>query len=713
MIDWNTKIDANGKIDLAECPLYTEVYGKNSPVIKVYGYSMRLPLPPKDEEFINHGLPQDQQKFRPTLIPKSINLWEQEEQEAWISREYHRKHHGVWMFIDGRKYYIPGVMYFFMNYWALQSGEDVIFRITDLHFFLMLMYCFRDPRCLGLIDFKCRQIGDTEKVLCFIYWFISRYKNMKAAMQSVTETHVKKSYKRFVYAYKKMVWFMKAQNKGSDNPEGDFIMDYPSSLNSNKKNAAQHKAQGTASMTEAQMMYEHDAIESSLQYFPTDAYACDSQTWNVWYCDEFGKMLRMDPIEALGVVAPAMISRIMDKLLGIVIMTSTVEELSGGKTLRLAQQLWNDADPAKRMDNGKTGNNLYRIFRSALDRAPVDDFGFPKAKEELAHIKLTMKGFLDRRDIKGLIRFRRKNPLTIDDVFRSAQAESIFDIENLTAREIMLQNMPVKKEVRGNLKWKDGVQDSEVIWEPNSNGLWSISLHPTEHGLKNNAQLEQIQMFKPANIMEFCGGVDPYDQKTNIEDKLSDGGIVVRRKYDAIFDGKKWTADGKPEYGGMFWETDRVVCDYRHRHQNPNDFYEDVIKTFVYFGTEFIFEKNKGGGLESYVATRGYSLYIQEQPNFTRSKKADGKADLVGVTATEKSVQQAFELLQSETCDYVNTIHHTRYLHELSCMNWDNRGDYDIGMAGGWAKVSAHRMLGKRRNTEETKTLKHYELNEV
>lgn len=712
MIDWKSKIDANGRVDMADAVMHDEKYGKASPKIKVYGYTLKLPLAPPDEEFVNHGLPIEEQKFRKTFKPKSINLWDKEDQEKWIAREYHRKHHGVWMFIKGKKYYIPGVMYFFMNYWNLQSGEEVIFRITDLHFFLMLMHCFRDPRCLGLIDFKCRQIGDTEKVLCFIYWFTSRYRNMKAAMQSVTETHVKKSYKRLVYAYKKMDWFMKVQNKGSDNPEGDFVMDYPSSLNSNKKNAAQFKAQGTASMTEAELMYEHAAIESVIQYFPTDAYACDSQTWNIWYCDEFGKMLRMDPIEALGVVAPAMVSRIMDKLLGIVIMTSTVEELSGGKTLKWAKELWKHADPGQRMEDEKTPNGLYRIFRGALDRAPVDEWGFPKAEEELVKIKLTMKGYLNRRDIKGLIRYRRKNALTIDDVFMSAENESGFHIENLAARQIMLQNQKIKKEVFGNLKWKDGIPDTEVIWEPNPSGRWSISLHPSEHGFENNAKIDHIQLAKPSNILHFCGAVDPYDQKTNIEKDLSDGGIVVRRKFDANFDGGKFDSQGKPEHGGLFWETERVVCDYRFRWQNPNDFYEDVILTFVYFGTQFLFEKNKGGGLESYITTRGYALYIQEQPQFTRNKKAENM-DIVGITATENSVNQAFELLQTETCDYANTIHHSRYLGELLRMNWENRGENDIGMAGGWAKVSSLRMLSRKKNTEEQKSMRHYEMNEV
>jgi hypothetical protein len=699
-------------IDLKEWPLYTPNYKDSNITIDVYGYNYKLPLPPQNTDIINHDLPAKDQKFKTTLKAKNINFWDDDDKERYIHREHHRKNNGVWMYIKGKKYYIPPVMYYFMNYWPLKSGEETIFRVTDLHFFYMLDLCCRDPKCLGLIDFKCRQIGDTEKVLCFIYWYCTRFRNVKAAMQSITEEHIYKSFKRMVYAHTKMDWYMKPQNKGTDNPEGGFMFQYPSSLQSNKKNAAQQKIQGTSTFSEADMMYEYPSLDSEIMFASSDAYAYDGQTLNLWYLDEFGKMKNMDPIEALGVIAPMMESRILDKIIGKVIMTSTVEELKGGKTLEWSQQLWDDADPSVRMEDGTTGNGLYRIFRSALDRAPVDEWGFPKAKEEELKIKMKLKGYLDRRDIKGLIRYRRKNPITIEDVFTSAENESGFDIENLVAREIYLKNQKVKKEVRGNLKWKDGIRDSEVIWEPNPNGRWFISHHPTDHKFELNAKVDHILMNKPANIQHYCGGVDPYDQETNIENKLSLGGIVIRRKFDANFDGAKFDENGKPLNGGMEWETERVVLDYLYRWQNPDDFYEDVILSFVYFGTEFLFEKNKGAGLQTYITNRGYKLYIQDQPDFTRSKTAMGK-ELSGITATPNSVNQLFELLQTETCVYPNTIHHLRYLGQLKRTNWKNRGANDLSMAGGWAKVASLRAIPKRKTEEQRKGERHYTTNYV
>lgn len=698
-------------IDLQDAPLYKLDFTDSDVYVNVYGYKVQLPKPAPDEECINYGLPEDEQIFRKTNIPSGLNHLSRDDQDIFVEREYHRRKNGVWIFIKGKKYYLPGVFYYFLNYWKLKSGVEVIFRMTDLHFFLMWMHCARDPLSLGLIDFKCRQIGDTEKVLCIIYEFATRFRNVKCAMQSINENHIKKTYQRLTYAHNKMVYFMQPVNKGTDRPDAALEFQKPTQVVSVKKQKEQAKLQGTINASD--LDYEFPLLESEIQYGPSDPIFSDGQTWNIYYMDEFGKMDRMDPIEAWGVVQPALMNRIIDKIVGKGIFTSTVEELKSGKSLKWAKRLWKDADPNNRIpETGMTQNGLYRIFRSSLDRAPVDKWGFPKVEEELRLIKAKMRGFMTNKDMKGLIKYRRKNPITIDDVFLSAENESTFHIENLAARQLWLMEQKAPKAVRGNLKWKDGKRDTEVIWEPNPNGRWFISQHPSEHKFDNNAMIEQSTLPKPANIQHYCGGVDPYDQKTTIEDDVSLGGIVVRRKYDSNYDGGKWDAEGKPLDGGADWETDRVVCDYLFRWKNPNDFYEDIILTFVYFGTQFLFEKNKGGGLESYITTRGYGLYIQEQPQFTRSKKAQNQ-ELVGITATENSVNEAFELIQTETCDRCNTMHHPRYIEQLLRMNWENRGENDIGMAGGWALVSSKRVVAKRKTEEDRKKIRHHTINMV
>jgi hypothetical protein len=694
-------------IDLQKAPLYTADFTDSKYYTEVYGYKVELPKPPPDEEFINYGLPVDEQIFKKTYIPSTLMGWSQKAKQEFINREYHRRFNGVWIFIKGNKYYIPGVFYFFLNYWKLKSGKEVTFRITDLEFFLMWMHCVRDPNCLGLIDFKCRQIGDTEKVLCIIYEFATRYRNIKAGMQSINLEHIKKSYKRMTYAHDKMIWYMKPITKGSDNPDAMLEFTYPSAASTTKRHKEQMKKHGDASASLGSLEYAFPAVESEIQYGPADVMFTDGQTWQLWYLDEFGKAERMDPTDALGTATPAMIDQLTGFINGKAVLTSTVEEMKSGQSLKWAKRLYRDSNPAERMENGQTKNGLYRIFRSALDRAPVDRWGFAKKKEELAKIKSVIKSFMDKKDMKGLIKYKRKNPITIEDVFLSTENESTFHIENLLARQVWLDNQRVLQEVQGNFKWKDGIRDTEVIWEPNPTGRWFVSRHPKDYGLEANAKIMHIAIPRPANTWAFASAIDPYDQKTTIEEDLSFGGAVTRKKFDANFDGNKFDESGKPMNGGFDWETERVVCDYLYRWKNPEDFYEDMIMQHVYFGTEFLFERNKGGGLETYVTIRGYDGYIQEQPEFTKSKKAQG-TEQKGIHATENSLSQAFELLQTETCDYCNTMHHRRYVAQLLRMNWENRGENDIGVSGGWAKVASLRVISRPRKDQDRVKARHF-----
>lgn len=694
-----TDSQTNEKIDLQFSKLYTLDWSKPGKVIKLYGYDVMMPVEPPDKDCINYKKPIDKQIFRKTLIPEDLAHWEEAERDFFVFNEFHRRKNGVWIFIKGQKLWIPGICYYYLNYWTSQANKDIMFRFTDLEFFWMWIHCVRDPRCYGLIDFKCRQIGDTEKVLCIIYEYCSRVRNVKAAMQSIKDTHIEKSYLRMVYAHNQMVWFMKPLNKGTDNPAEGLIFKYPSQLNSIKKIKEQHNRQGTANTTGEE--FEYKELNSEIQYGPSNEQHFDGQTWGRYYMDEFGKMDRMDPIEAWGVIKPALYSDILGRFVGKGIMTSTVEETKGGKSLKWAKQLWDDSDPDKRDDNGFTTSGLYRIFRSALDRAPTDKWGFPKVDEQKSMIENTVKGFLARKNMKGLIKFKRKHPLNIRDVFMSTQDESQFHIENLTLRQYYLEYQASPKPwVRGNLKWEDAERDTRVIWEPNPNGRWLISHHPHEYGVKDNSKTFGVRRAKPGNTAYFCMGVDPYDQKSVLTSSPSLGGIAVKRRYDKSVDCDEslyYQFDdpegnflaGDPVDGGVDFQTNRFVCTYLERPEDPNDFYEDIIMTAVYYGTDFLPEKNKSGGLKTYLDLRKYNLYLMEREKSKPNPNSKNQVERDGVTAQEGTIDEYFSYIETFTCKWWNTIDHPDLLEQWLSMNWENRTEKDLGVAAGWCEYAS------------------------
>lgn len=713
----------DGTIDLSREKLYTREFGPKSKHTTVYDYDVQLPIEPPDYECINYRMPIDDQIFRHTYIPDDLEYWEESEREYFVSNEHHRRREGVWIFIKGKKLYIPGIFYYYLNYWTSKKFGKITFLYTDLEFFLVWMHCVRDPKCYGLIDFKCRQIGDTEKVICILYEYASRVRRQICAMQSaINETHVKSTYRRLIHAHSKMVWFMKPINKGVDNPEGGLQFMYPSDQVTNKKIQSQNKYNGT--VVSNNKHYAHQALDSEVQYGPTEALHFDGGTYGRWYLDEFGKAHKMNPIEALGVIKPAIFNEMFGKMVGKIIMTSTVEEGKSGDSLKWSKDLWNKSDPKVRNENGETLSGLYRIFRSSLDRGTPDKWGFPMREEAKAKIEATTRGLLMAGDMKGLIKYKRKNPVTISDVFMSTQDESQFDVEKLAERQYYLEFMvKVPTAVRGNLKWKDNVKDSEVIWEPNSNGRWLISKHPENYGLESNAKATGVIMPKPANTHAICMGVDPYDQKSVLTDDPSLGGICVKRKLDEFLDGdtskyhqqdvpESGIRAGDPMDGGRDFLTNRIIATYLFRQNDPNDFYEDVLMTAVYFGTDFLPEKNRSGGLLTYIELRKHHLYLMERPKLGSTTNAKGQVEQHGITANEDTIDTYFSYIQTVSAKWWNTIDHPDILEQWLSMNYKNKGEKDLGVAGGWCEVASMvpRLKPKERSSQKRRYFKTYEV---
>lgn len=699
-------------IDLQNLRRYDLTWGPRSKQREVYGFTIFMPEEPDDKYCINYGLPIEDQIFRKTFVPDQVRYpgryhedpWSEEQIDYFVDTEYHRRFNGIWIFIKGEKYWMPGKMYIFQNYWHLQSGNNAIFRFTSLELDWIWLDTCRDELLDGLWDFKCRQIGDTEWALFTIWESASSWRNKKFLLQSsIGVDHIEKSYDRLVFSHNKMIWFLKPINKGTESPAQGLELKYPVTAITTNKIKAQKEISGTN--TQSNLEYEYDEINSEVIFGPSKERWGDGQTWFIAYLDEFGKADTMNPVATLNVLRPALRSRIINRKTGNFLGTSTVEEMKSGRSLKWAKQIWEQSriDPA----TGTSLNGCRRIFRSALDRAPVDHWGFPKKEEERIWIEKKSKEYLEAGDIRGMLDHQRANPITIEQVFASANDESQFDIDKLARRQQYLHSddyinprtkNKLKPWVRGNLRWKDDDKDTGiVVWEPNSKGRWLISAHPTDMGFKANAKVEGVWRAKPGNTHAFCMGVDPYEQKKLVTDDWSMGGIAVKRKLDSFIDGKEdryyqFTDEargikaGDPVDGGIHFQTNRYVCTYLYRQANPEDFYEDTILTAVYYGTQFLPEKNKASGLIKHCADRKHELYIMDRPNLT--KNAKGKSEEDGVTATEKTIDEYFGYLMTLSCLWANTIDHPDILEQMLTMNWANRGQKDLGVAVGWCEYA-------------------------
>lgn len=728
MINWKDLISKDDKyIDLESLPRYTIKWDAKSKVEHIYERDIIIPTEPPDDACVNWGLPEYDQIYRRTLIPKQVlnptknfgrENWTQKRIDDFIDAEWHRRRNGVWFWIKGKKTYIPPLLNFKMNYWRSITGVEFIYKSSDRDICLFWQAAIYDPNCDGVADFKCRQLGDTETVLAMIYEYGSRVRGTINAIQScINEGHAKKSYFRLVHGHKKMLYYFRPLNQGTEDPKKGLNLSYPAqhiTFSSLKKKNEEGELANKSSLDD----YEYPEVGSQFYFGPSNESEFDGTTLGRAYLDEFGKSKgQLNPVEWIKVIKEATESRILNRKMGMIIMTSTVEDI-GSDSLTWAKTIWSQSDPKKLTSEGKTANGLWRCFRNAVDRGEVDRWGFPLKDKIIAGIKEKYKMFIDSGDIKGAISFMRKNCLTIEDVFIGANDESQFDIEKLTKRLFWLQNEASKKMcVRGNLKWKDGIPDTQVIWEPNSNGKWMISKHPEDFGLQSNAKITSIIAKKPGNAQYFKAGLDPYDQQTTMEAEPSLGGIAVKRVLDEYIDGgldryhQYDDPDGKFKIGdpvnwGADFITNRIVCDYLYRENDPNDFFEDLILTLVYYGTDFLPEKDKFGACHSYLKTRGYDLYLMEKP--TDRKNAKGQIEREGVSATIGNIDTYFSFLTTLTAKWANTIDHPRVLEQLLTTNFKNRGKKDLSVAVGWCEFAANQPKSafKRQIQEE---LTHYQ----
>lgn len=734
MINWATRIQKNDKyIDLQGLPYYTIKWDDKSEVVEIYEYKVIIPTAPHDEDCANYGLPEYEQIFRRTYIPKQVlnpngnfgrDSWRKEDVASFIDAEWNRRRNGMWMFIKGKKTYIPPLLYMKMNYWKSITGVEFIYKFSDWKLCMFYMHCLHDPKCDGFADFKCRQLGATEFAVMAIWEYGSRVRGTINAMQScINEGHAKKAYYRLVHGHKKMIYYFRPINQGTEDPKKGLNLSYPAQHITYTSLKEKNKTGEIANKSSLED-YEYPEIGSQFYYGPSRASEFDGTTLGRAYLDEFGKSDgKLDPTEWIQVIREAIESRILNRKMGLIMMTSTVEDI-GADSLAWARKIWEQSDPSKRNATGKTANGLYRIFRNVVERGSVDRWGFPLEEQIISEIKSTVKMLMESGDIKGAISYRRKNCITIDDVFKGANDNSQFDIEKLERRYHYLHNIaPKSLWVRGNLKWKDNIKDTVVVWEPNSKGRWTISKHPHDFGLENNKKVMGVISPKPGNTNYFCCGIDPFDQKTTMEseEKRSKGGIAVKRRLDEHIDGgaekyhqfddpARGIRIGDPVDDGSMFETNRYVCTYLERPNEPAEFYEDVILTATYYGTDYLPEKNKSGGLQTYVEQRGYGLYLMEKPNFGKNRK--GKSERDGITANEGNIDKYFGFLTTLSAKWSNTIDLPNMLDQLLSMNWDNRGTKDLGVAVGICEIAAN--LPKMKHTQqEQQKIVHWQENYV
>lgn len=494
-------------------------------------------------------------------------------------REKHWKYRlcGVWVYMNGTPVYITGEHWMFLNWWAMNIGYGD-YRDSDRRRYYFQEYCVHDDRCAGIMEAANRRSGKTARAGLFLYNYTSVTPESMAGIQSKTDPDAKSILnKAVVIPFKKLPDFFRPE---VDTSGGDS---FGSEIRFKKMTK-----RGKGALEDMDEL----GLNSIIDYRASKESAYDGEPLRRCFHDEVGKECVADAYARWVVARYCMV--IGKKWIGKAILTTTPEEIKGMSIENTPfYRLWHDSDPRERDGNGHTKTGLYAYYIPAWENLEVDKYGMPKKEENLTFImnrrealKGNMKKYLD--EVK-------KNTITVAEMFKATLNNNcLYNAENLSNR---LDVLSYSKDhyVRGNFSWEGGIQDSNVIFSPSTNGRWMILKTFISEDFESNLVERRGDICIPKNYLKFTMGVDPFDHDDTVDkNRKSKGCIAVHQKFNP----HEWLESNNA-----------CVCLYLFRPPTARLFYEDVIMTAVWFGGDILFETQKIG-IKGYIEERGYSKFL-------------------------------------------------------------------------------------------------------
>ena len=151
--------------------------------------------------------------------------------------------------------------------------------------------------------------------------------------------------------------------------------------------------------------------------------------------------------------------------------------------------------------------------------------------------------------------------------------------------------------------------------------------------------------------------------------------------------------------------SNQFVCEYIARPPKAEMFYEDVLKTCVFYGCPILIENNKIGIIK-YFERRGYYNYLMDRPESTHTENSR-KQKTKGIPSTGVAVLNAqTEAVASYVYDYVGMNMETqemgkcyfnRLLDDWSRFEPSNRTKYDATVASSLALLAAQKYVIEKK----------------
>lgn len=674
--------------------IYIDQFTDYTTYVQVGEYTIPLPEKPKDKHIINYGKPTDKQVFERTKYKvgnkeiyvsdidyKVWNLLSDNQKKEIADKEWHKRINGCWYFIGGRTIYIPGSMYFFLNYFKFTNGTYPSFWDSQWFDFLLLEDSFYRSDVLGVEKVKGRRGGGTAVAISFELWAGTMFSGSKCGNMNKNEKKALEiNYAPIAYAFVNLPHFFLLEPYRTEIEKGKQPQ---------TKNILDFRGRG------------RDYINSAIDYRATKDDIYDGEIMRFLLLDEVWKWEYKNPLDAilkliLTIKDGGIKNNLKDedgniiRFAGLMYLIASVDEISEDQ-IDNVNEAWNIARPETATSSWCSTHGIRRYFEPFYfgSKGFIDKFGFSDTGTATTANEEQYQNILKEQGESKAREFRRQHPRTIDDALMPSVSKSVFNPIILAKALENIKNLPENKiPIRYKLVWEEKYRTVKAIPVPEAkrgdmHARFTISMLPE---IKNNVQIRNNSLY-PNNKDIFLMSIDPIDYdkaSSERQDRLSDGSCRVKRMLDMSIDGNRFDDEGNPIELGFEFETNRTVLTYSFRPEYTYEFIDDMLKVAIFYGCYVMMERTSQSLKQMFIDCNmgGFLLDNKGQPITQETRH------LAGIKTSMESKVDFFQAGDLYFSEYALAERHIEIIEQLKDLTPENMTKRDLGtsfLIGEWA----------------------------
>ena len=655
-------------------------------IIEIQNLIIALPQQPKTIENTNN-------RWLPHNFPKELNQiksifeWEtypENFKNKWydyINREFTRREEGYWFYNKKVATYITGSHYMYLQHTKIDVGKPD-FREANRLFYIFWEACKADKRSYGMCYLKNRRSGFSFMSSSETVHQATITSDARFGILSKSGADAKKMFTdKVVPISVNYPFFFKPIQDGMDRPKSELAYRVPASKFTKK------------SITETSERQILEGLDTTIDWKNTGDNSYDGEKLRLLVHDESGKWEKPDNILNNWRVTKTTL-RLGSKIIGKCMMGSTSNSLDkGGKNFK---KLYYESDVTQRNRNGQTSSGLYSLFipMEWNYEGFIDSFGFPVFEtpetivegidgEEIdvgviEHWENEVDGLKSDQD--SLNELYRQFPRTEDHAFRDEAKQALFNLSKIYEQIDYNNDLRNSNVVTtGNFQWRNGIQDTSVLFMPNKSGRFNISWIPP-YNLQNRI-IEKNGIKYPGNEHLGAFGCDSYDISGTVDRRGSNG---------ALHGLTKFSMEEAP--------LDHFFLEYIARPQTAEIFFEDVLMACIFYGMPILAENNKPR-LLYHFKRRGYRGFSMNRPDKKFNKLSITEKEIGGIPNSSEDIKQAHAAAIES---YIETkvgflgegygdMYFQKTLEDWARFNINNRTAHDASISSGLAIMACNK----------------------